>query len=216
MKLKNSASLAAICAGLLGATLLAAPAQAQKYNKLVVFGDSLSDNGNLALFHAAPPPPYSDGRFSNGDVWTQQLGFGELNGFGNVNGSTDFAFGGAETGTATLPPGLQTLVQTLSTATQGKNITLTIDQAMQYWAESALETELAASGATNGTAIIGRPSTGEILAMANVTMVNGVPQPAMLTIWVARLPMAKDFGWGFQPNFSSGRRSRTFRVFADS
>ena len=108
MKLRNSASLAAIGAALLGVALLATPAQAQKYDKLVVFGDSLSDNGNLALFGAAPPPPYSDGRFSNGDVWTQQLGFGELNGFGDVSGSTDFAFGGAETGTQTVPPGLET------------------------------------------------------------------------------------------------------------
>ncbi|HWE47537.1 MAG TPA: autotransporter domain-containing protein [Caulobacteraceae bacterium] len=108
MKLRNSASLAAIGAALFGAALMATPAQAQKYDKVVVFGDSLSDNGNLALFGAAPPPPYSDGRFSNGDVWTQQLGFGELNGFGNVSGSTDFAFGGAETGAQTLPPGLET------------------------------------------------------------------------------------------------------------
>jgi outer membrane lipase/esterase len=108
MKLRNSASLAAICAGLFGAALMAAPAEAQKYDKVVVFGDSLSDNGNLALFGLAPPPPYSNGRFSNGDVWTQQLGFGDLNGFGNVNGSTDFAFGGAETGAQTLPPGVET------------------------------------------------------------------------------------------------------------
>ena len=107
MKLRNSASLAALGAALFGAALMATPAQAQKYDKIVVFGDSLSDNGNLALFGAAPPPPYSDGRFSNGDVWVQQLGFGELNSFGNVNGSTDFAFGGAETGTQTLPPGLR-------------------------------------------------------------------------------------------------------------
>ncbi len=107
MKLKNSASLAAICLGLFGAVAVAAPAQAQKYDKVVVFGDSLSDNGNLALFGAAPPPPYSNGRFSNGDVWTQQLGFGELNGFGNVNGSTDFAFGGARTDAQSVPPGME-------------------------------------------------------------------------------------------------------------
>jgi outer membrane lipase/esterase len=107
MKLRNSASLAAICVGLFGAVAMAAPAQAQTYDKVVVFGDSLSDNGNLALFGAAPPPPYSNGRFSNGDVWTQQLGFGELNGFGNVNGSTDFAFGGARTDAQAVPPGME-------------------------------------------------------------------------------------------------------------
>jgi outer membrane lipase/esterase len=107
MKLRNSASLAAICAGLFGVAMLATPAEAQKYDKVVVFGDSLSDNGNLVIFGAEPPPPYSDGRFSNGDVWTQQLGFGELNSFGNVNGSTDFAFGGARTDNQAVPPGMQ-------------------------------------------------------------------------------------------------------------
>ncbi len=58
-----------------------------------VFGDSLSDNGNLftASGELAPPsPPYFDGRFSNGPVWVEYLGDmlprAELN---------DFAFGGS-------------------------------------------------------------------------------------------------------------------------
>jgi phospholipase/lecithinase/hemolysin len=72
-----------------------------------VFGDSLSDNGNLfaASGGAAPPrPPYFEGRFSNGPVWVEYLNDmlprAELN---------DLAFGGAfsDTGNAHGPfPGV--------------------------------------------------------------------------------------------------------------
>ncbi len=44
--------------------------------ELVVFGDSLSDNGNLVsgVDELDPPaPPYFDGRFSNGPVWVENL-----------------------------------------------------------------------------------------------------------------------------------------------
>ncbi len=43
---------------------------------LYVFGDSLSDTGNLfaLTFGIEPPsPPYADGRFSNGPVWVETL-----------------------------------------------------------------------------------------------------------------------------------------------
>ena len=58
-----------------------------------VFGDSLSDNGNLfaATGGFAPPsPPYFDGRFSNGPVWVEYLD-------GMLPRATlnDFAVGGA-------------------------------------------------------------------------------------------------------------------------
>ncbi|MBF2068198.1 SGNH/GDSL hydrolase family protein [Fischerella thermalis] len=46
-------------------------------SKIYVFGDSLSDPGNLynATQSQVPPsPPYSDGRFSNGEVWVEYLG----------------------------------------------------------------------------------------------------------------------------------------------
>ncbi len=60
---------------------------------IYVFGDSLSDNGNLFSESgdlAPPSPPYFDGRFSNGPVWVDYLDDmlprAELN---------DFAFGGS-------------------------------------------------------------------------------------------------------------------------
>ena len=44
-------------------------------NKMVVFGDSLSDNGNLYAYmkQQVPSPPYFEGRFSNGPVWAELL-----------------------------------------------------------------------------------------------------------------------------------------------
>src|SRR5690349_5751265 len=40
---------------------------------LVVFGDSLSDTGDLFEMIGYPPPPYVEGRFSNGLVWAEYL-----------------------------------------------------------------------------------------------------------------------------------------------
>src|SRR6266498_3238399 len=40
---------------------------------LVVFGDSLSDNGNLFNLIGRPAPPYWNGHFSNGPTYAEQL-----------------------------------------------------------------------------------------------------------------------------------------------
>lgn len=49
-------------------------AHADNFKNLVVFGDSLSDQGNLfAATSGYPPAPYKDGRFSNGPVWVEYL-----------------------------------------------------------------------------------------------------------------------------------------------
>lgn len=48
----------------------------KQFDTMVVFGDSLSDNGNLYnfLWHTLPAsPPYYLGHFSNGTVWAEQL-----------------------------------------------------------------------------------------------------------------------------------------------
>jgi cell division protein FtsI (penicillin-binding protein 3) len=55
-----------------------------------------------------------------------------------------------------------------ATPVQGDEITLTLDRSLQYWAETVLESQVAAVQADGGTVIVGRPSTGEILAMASV------------------------------------------------
>jgi cholinesterase len=49
-------------------------ARASSYASLIVYGDSLSDNGNLYHATGSPPsPPYYMGRFSNGPVAAEQL-----------------------------------------------------------------------------------------------------------------------------------------------
>lgn len=77
-KCKTIVALLGICFTtftLLG--IFSLPAQADvSYPKLVVFGDSLSDDGNLLLFTqgAVPPdPPYWRGRYSNGLVWPEYI-----------------------------------------------------------------------------------------------------------------------------------------------
>ena len=51
--------------------------QAGSIEKIIFFGDSLSDNGNLYnLFLKQLPksPPYFNGRFSNGKIWSETIG----------------------------------------------------------------------------------------------------------------------------------------------
>jgi thermolabile hemolysin len=46
----------------------------QPFSRIFVFGDSLSDTGNFyRLSGGYPPPPYFQGRFSNGLVWVEHL-----------------------------------------------------------------------------------------------------------------------------------------------
>ncbi len=87
---------------LVSVILLASTAIARassSYSSIIVYGDSLSDNGNLFTVDQSvipggypPSPPYYNGRFSNGPVAVEQLaarlGVPLL----------DFAFGGATTG----------------------------------------------------------------------------------------------------------------------
>ena len=40
---------------------------------IVVFGDSLSDNGNFFALTGQPAKPYFKGRVSNGIVWVEHL-----------------------------------------------------------------------------------------------------------------------------------------------
>lgn len=78
-----------------------APA-APLYSGLYVFGDSLSDTGNVYLATGGyePAPPYSSGRFTNGNVWIQDLasnlGLGPVT--PSLTGGNDFAVGGAQSG----------------------------------------------------------------------------------------------------------------------
>ena len=91
-----------------------APTQAiaASFNSLYIFGDSLSDTGNVFLTsqQALPPaPPYEPGRFTNGPIWIDRLSQHLelrptpvadvlLAGATPIQG-VNFAYGGATTGT---------------------------------------------------------------------------------------------------------------------
>jgi phospholipase/lecithinase/hemolysin len=77
------------------ALLLSSFIHASSLNKIVVLGDSLSDNGNLYKLYKIPSsPPYFEGRFSNGPIWAELL----ADSYYPENGNShlfDMAFGGA-------------------------------------------------------------------------------------------------------------------------
>lgn len=64
------------------------------YSSIAIFGDSLSDTGNLyaATGGAIPAAPYVDGRFSNGPIWADDM-IGAFNAKGLFGQS--FAYGSA-------------------------------------------------------------------------------------------------------------------------
>ena len=85
----------------MGIAVWSGSAQAGPFTGLVVFGDSLSDIGNIAQspFINTPGPYYSNGRFSNGPVYAESLatGLGLPTLVRSTNGGNDFAYGGAKT-----------------------------------------------------------------------------------------------------------------------
>ena len=96
----------------IGIGSLPAKAATLGFDGMYVFGDSLSDTGNVFTVSQGqfPPQPYSNGRFSNGPNWVDDLGqdlgitptplaqvqFNHAPALQGIN----YAFGGATTGTA--------------------------------------------------------------------------------------------------------------------
>jgi phospholipase/lecithinase/hemolysin len=73
------------------------------FSSVYAFGDSLSDAGNASqatLGHVPVAGVYSGGRFSNGNVWVQDVAqnLGLPAPKPSLAGGTDYAFGGAQTG----------------------------------------------------------------------------------------------------------------------
>jgi phospholipase/lecithinase/hemolysin len=112
-------------------------ASAATFSKLFVFGDSLSDPGNV--FNATkalndptrvfpPSPPYVNGRFSDGPVWAEYFGkelglspapVTALLGGQSAQDGINFAFGGSTTGknnafVSDIPTGILTQVDSFT------------------------------------------------------------------------------------------------------
>lgn len=74
---------------------IAAYANGHAYDKMVVFGDSLSDNGNLYKWSGLPEKPYFDGRFTNGKLWVEMVAKSLHIDTSLKAQFADYAFGGA-------------------------------------------------------------------------------------------------------------------------
>lgn len=92
------------------AVVALAPSRAQaQFSSLWFFGDSFTDVGNasgLAALNNLPnptPPPYDQGRFSNGPVWSEnfafRMGMPAAAGPAWLKAGNNYAVGGATTGT---------------------------------------------------------------------------------------------------------------------
>lgn len=95
---------------ILAISLISAEESDTNCKRIVVFGDSFSDTGNLESLTGGtlpPAPPYSPGRFTNGDAWIDY--FADLMeydrplpayAFEKDNGGTNYAIAGASSGYA--------------------------------------------------------------------------------------------------------------------
>jgi phospholipase/lecithinase/hemolysin len=102
MAANNLLSRASAALGL-GHSSQSAPPNSSGYSVIYAFGDSLTDAGNVQTVSLGkvPSAPYVNGEFSNGPVWVQDLAsqLGLPVPQPSVKAGTDFAYGGAETGT---------------------------------------------------------------------------------------------------------------------
>jgi len=101
----GSSSISALAAAL-ALSMASTGAQAQTFNRLISFGDSLTDNGNLfAKFGLPPSPPYNM-RFTNQLTFAEYLS-GPMLPFGALGpGSVNYAYGGARTDSLSVTPNL--------------------------------------------------------------------------------------------------------------
>jgi outer membrane lipase/esterase len=195
--LRNAAA-AALAAAAFG--VAASAASAQTYDRLVVFGDSLSDNGNVyAATGGTTPtsPPYFQGRFSNGPVFTELLGFdlGLFTAGDPVTGSIDYAFGGARTDNTANPPGMrnQLLAYTGAGGTFGANDLVSI----LGGANNIFQAVPGAAASPNPTGVIGPVATA---AAADIDfIVDSVAGAGAGTILVGNLP-----NLAITPQFNQG------------
>jgi outer membrane lipase/esterase len=106
----RSRALAALV--LLGSALTAAAQSApalRSYNSYFFFGDSLTDSGNTFALTGSPPPPYFNGRVSNGITFAEYLRSGlaaHATAPGTVRTNLNFAFAGATAAPGSAVPNL--------------------------------------------------------------------------------------------------------------
>lgn len=104
MKIIKNLAFATLAVALLFQTSITRADDSTPFSRIFVFGDSLSDTGNLfRLSGGFPPPPYFEGRASNGRLWVEQLA--DALGMSIAPGD-NYAVFGATTGDFNLNDGL--------------------------------------------------------------------------------------------------------------
>ncbi len=173
--------------------MLPLKAIAASFTEMYIFGDSLSDTGNIFDFTAGnipPSPPFFEGRFSNGLIWidylAEDLGLNPITYADVVIDQTlptegiNFAFGGATTGdentvSLTFPtvPDLPALQDQISLFTADFSSAADADALYIIWAGSNdyLPTEGTFEPFTSSTASINNLSNA-ITTLANVGAQN--------------------------------------------
>jgi len=183
-RLLRGAALAALS---LAAMSVAGAASAQSYSRLVAFGDSLSDNGNLYLATGGSTPaspPYGAGRFSNGPVFTERLGFNAANFMGPVTGSINYAFGGARTDSQAQPLGMR--LQLAQYQQRGGTFGANDLVSVLGGANNIFQGLPAAGASTNPTGAITPVALGAASDMNFI--VNSIAQAGAGTVLVTNLP----------------------------
>jgi outer membrane lipase/esterase len=206
----RGAALAALTVAAAGA--MASAANAQTYNRLVVFGDSLSDNGNLyaATGNTTPTsPPYFQGRYSNGPVFTELLGFnaGRSAAGAPRTGSINYAYGGARTDSSAFPPGMRN--QLLQYTSGGGTFSSTDLVSVLGGANNIFQAFQAAAG--NPATAQSTMQAVAVSAAADINfIVNSIAGAGAGTIMVSNLPSL-----GITPQFSPGAVGAAGSTLAD-
>jgi phospholipase/lecithinase/hemolysin len=154
------------------------------YNQVVFFGDSLSDTGNLyAITGGAIPasPPYYNGQFSNGPVWTQDfaaaLGLSATP-FAYGTGGTNYAIAGATMGyyadaTAEIPVELGLYLGATSNVADPNALYVILGGGNDIKYAAALDAATAVSNVTNAAlAVDGMVQTLYAAGARNILVAN--------------------------------------------
>lgn len=168
---------------------------AHAYSQLIVFGDSLSDNGNFAQkFGGALPAPavYSQGRFTSGavavEVMSNKLGIPLV----------DYAYGGALTGTDNQFQSVNPLVANTGLKSQVSNFTSGLAGSGQSADASALY--VVWGGGNDFLSVIPTGNFSNIGAVVTTAVTNLVTEVGSLYASGARdflVPLLPDLGTTF-------------------
>ena len=198
-----SATLAAAL-GLTGLPASATLAPPPSYSALYVFGDSLSDPGNVAAAIGSnagqvisgngyiPSAPYGSGQFTNGNVWAISLaGMLGLPGASNsyLAGGGNFAYGGAKTSFNGLVPSLLTQVSGIYLPSTGNTASPTALYVVAGGGNDGRDAVLAAAGATDQAAAFGIvTNAATTYAASTLSIVNSLRSAGAQNIVVWNVP----------------------------